>query len=47
MPTPAQSIGGESTPTAWLMFAWDGTLSGNGKHCDDEAGPFDQGDRYV
>jgi hypothetical protein len=29
----------------WFMYAADGTLYGNGKEGDDEAGGFEQGDR--
>ena len=31
--------------TAWLMFANDGSLHGNGKWASDRAGGFNQGDR--
>jgi hypothetical protein len=30
---------------AWFMFPYDGSLFGNGKEQDDEAGPYEQGDR--
>jgi hypothetical protein len=29
----------------WFMYAFDGSLSGNGKEDDDEAGEYTQGDR--
>jgi hypothetical protein len=29
----------------WFINAYDGTLYGNGKYCDDKAGPYKQGDR--
>ena len=40
----AAHVGQEDT-TAWLMEAEFGSLCGNGKEDDDEAGGFDEGDR--
>ena len=42
---PREDHGYADRTTAWLMYAGDGGLWGNGKGGDDHAGHFDQGDR--
>jgi hypothetical protein len=36
---------GRGCTDGWFMYAYDGSLFGNGKENDDEAGDYEQGDR--
>ena len=42
---PTEDYSREDCTDGWFMYAYDGSLWGNGKEDDDEAGDFEQGDR--
>jgi hypothetical protein len=42
---PTKDYCGEDCTDGWFIGAWNGSLYGNGKEDDDEAGDFEQGDR--
>jgi hypothetical protein len=42
---PTRGYFGSNCTDAWFICAYNGALYGNGKHYDDTAGPYKQGDR--
>ena len=42
---PTEDYSREDCTDGWFMYAYDGSLFGNGKEEDDHAGGFEQGDR--